>query len=64
MMPQNNVSVTDPAGDYEDWIELYNNTGSSIDLSGYYLTDQPTADPMKYEIPDGTTMDANGYLII
>lgn len=64
MMPQNNVSVTDPAGDYEDWIELYNNTGSSIDLSGYYLSDQPTANPTKYQIPEGTTIDANGYLII
>ncbi|NOQ71354.1 MAG: T9SS type A sorting domain-containing protein [Crocinitomix sp.] len=64
MMPQNNVSVTDPAGDFEDWIELYNNTGSSIDLSGYYLSDQPTADPTKYQIPDGTTIDANAYLII
>lgn len=64
MMPQNNVSVTDPSGDYDDWIELYNNTGASIDLSGYYLSDQPTADPTKYQIPEGTTIDANGYLII
>ncbi|MFT5821968.1 MAG: hypothetical protein ACI8ZM_003224 [Crocinitomix sp.] len=64
MMSQNNVSVTDPSGDYEDWIELYNTTGSSIDLSGYYLSDQPTADPTKYQIPDGTTIDANAYLII
>jgi spore coat protein CotH len=64
MMPQNNVSITDPAGDYEDWIELYNNTDASIDVSGYYLSDQPSANPTKYEIPEGTTIDANGYLII
>ena len=24
-------------GDYEDWVELYNNSASSIDLNGFYL---------------------------
>lgn len=64
LMPLNNVSATDQDDEYDDWIELYNTTGSAIDLSGYYLSDQPNADPTKWQIPDGTTIGANDYLII
>lgn len=64
MMPQNEVSVADQDGEYDDWIELFNTTGSSIDLSGYYLSDRPNAEPLMWQIPEGTTIDANGYLTI
>ena len=38
----NNVSAnTDPAGEYDDWIELYNPTSSPVLLTGRYLTDKP-----------------------
>jgi hypothetical protein len=30
-----------PDYNYEDWIELYNAGSSSVDLEGYYLTDDP-----------------------
>ena len=53
----------DQDGEYDDWIELYNNTSSSIDLSGYYLTDD-ASDLTQYQIPSGTSIPANGYLII
>ncbi len=62
VMPKNNGTVPDEEGKYEDWIELYNNTGSAIDLTGYYLSDD-LADPNKWQFPD-TSIAANGYLII
>ena len=31
---------TDENGDYEDWIEIYNNTNTSIDLNGFYISDK------------------------
>lgn len=46
----------------EDWIELYNTSGSSVNIGGYFLSDKPT-NPTKWEIPAGTIMPANGYLI-
>ncbi len=46
----------------EDWIELYNNSGSSIDISGYFLSDDE-ANPTKWEIPAGTIISAYGYLV-
>ncbi len=63
LMAQNNTTVTDEAGDYEDWIELYNNNSTPVDLSGYYITDT-SAQLTKWQIPAGTTIPANGYLII
>lgn len=63
LMAQNNTTITDEAGDYEDWIELYNNNATPVDLSGYYLTDT-SAQLTKWQIPAGTIIPANGYLII
>ncbi len=48
---------------YEDWIELYNTTGSAINLSGYFLSDDITA-LAKFPIPAGTTIGPNGVLLI
>ncbi len=48
---------------FSDWIELHNNSSSSIDISGYYLSDDE-ATPQKWSIPSGTTLSAGQYLII
>ena len=39
-MASNSTTARDQDGEYDDWIELYNNSSSAIDLSGYYLTDR------------------------
>lgn len=45
-----------------DWIELYNTTGSTIDISGWYLSDNVS--PLtKYTIPNETTISAYGYKV-
>jgi len=51
------------AGDATDWIELANNGSQAVDLSGWHLTDQASL-PAQWRIPDGTTIPANGYLVI
>jgi spore coat protein CotH len=58
-----NLIHFDEAKDLEDWIELYNYSTASVDLSGYFLSDNPTQ-IKKWEIPKGTTIDSKGYLII
>jgi len=52
----------DNDGEYDDWIELYNNSDEAISLSGYYLTDD-VAELSKWAFPD-LTIAANSYLII
>ncbi|HKQ38578.1 MAG TPA: lamin tail domain-containing protein, partial [Verrucomicrobiae bacterium] len=52
-------SSTPPLRDY---IELYNSTAATIDISGWYLTDDPTF-PWKFRIPDGTTLGSGAYMV-
>lgn len=48
-----------------DWIELHNTTGASINIGGWYLSDNDSDDPnrMKYRIADGVSIPANGYVV-
>ena len=62
VMASNTMTVTDEEGVYEDWFELYNNSNQAVDLSGYFLTDNPD-NLTKYTIPVGVSIPANGYLI-
>lgn len=62
-MASNDVTQADQDGDYDDWIELYNNSSSAIDLEGYSLSDD-AEELMEWTFPAGTEIPANGYLIV
>ncbi len=49
-----------PLGQGNDWIELYNPTDASVNLAGWYLSDDP-AEPRQWAIP-ATTIPAHGYV--
>lgn len=57
----NEVQSNDPSGG-PDWVELANPTAEVLDISGLVLKDSEGKDP--YTIPDGTTIPANGFLVI
>lgn len=63
LMASNSVTVSDEEGNYEDWVELYNNNDFDVDLKGYYLSDD-TNEPDKWQFSANTIIEANGYLII
>jgi hypothetical protein len=67
LMASNNDTITDPQGQYDDWIEIYNSGGNPIDVGGMYLTDD-LSEPMMWRIPadksSWTTIPAGGYLLI
>ncbi len=48
---------------FSDWIELYNETNTTVDLGGTFLSDDPK-NPKKWRIPDDTTLPPHGYLRI
>ncbi|TXF90269.1 T9SS type A sorting domain-containing protein [Neolewinella aurantiaca] len=62
-MASNDTTMSDQDGDFDDWIELYNNTSESISLDGFYLSDD-LGELTKWTFPAGTTIAGNGYLII
>lgn len=62
-LADNEAGATDPNGQHEDWIELYNTTASPILLSGAYLSDK-SDNLQKWPFPSTATIPANGYLLI
>ena len=62
-MASNDETEADQDGEFDDWIELYNNGTSSIALDGYFLSDN-FENLMKWEFPEGTSIDADGYLMV
>lgn len=56
-------SIADQAGDFDDWIEIYNKTDHTINLSDAYLSDDP-ANLLKWRFPIGTTVGPDGYKIV
>ncbi|HMA65495.1 MAG TPA: chitobiase/beta-hexosaminidase C-terminal domain-containing protein, partial [Chitinispirillaceae bacterium] len=49
--------------DFSDWIELYNNSDTTVNLKGYYLSDKLN-NSTKWPIPDGATIAPKGFLVI
>ena len=62
IMSSNRCTIRDEDGDYSDWIELYNSGTNAIDLTGYWLSDDPT-NPLKWEFP-AVTIKPGEYLLI
>ena len=63
IMAQNTTTVVDQDGEYEDWVELFNNTNTTLSLDNLFMSD--TADNLiKWQFPTGTTIEPNGYLIV
>ncbi len=61
-MASNNGALLDAYGDGSDWVELFNTTSQSLDLSDYYLTDD-AQDLEKYRLP-AVNLDAGGTLVV
>ena len=55
------LTHTDPP--LEDAVELYNPTGVTVSIGGWYLSNS-ALDPRKYRFPDGTSVPAHGYLVV
>lgn len=50
LVSYNVVGCTDASGAHDDWIELFNTTGSPLNLEGLYITDDP-ANHLKCALP-------------
>lgn len=62
VMSSNSFTIADEDGDYEDWIELHNHGNVSVNLEGWFLSDD-YENPQRWEIP-AIIIPANGYVLI
>ncbi|MCI0493726.1 CotH kinase family protein, partial [candidate division KSB1 bacterium] len=61
-MASNATAIYDEAGQYDDWIEIYNAESADVSLQGFYLTDD-LKNPKKWAFPN-IEIPARGYLLI
>ncbi len=66
-MAVNKGILADEAGEFDDWIEVFNASGHPVDLAGFYLSDD-SDDATLWQIlpaPNGETIiPAGGYVIV
>lgn len=61
-MASNARALADETGAYPDWLELYNSESTSVNLDGWYLTQNPSV-LNKWRIP-AVTLPPYGFLVI
>ena len=62
VMASNGSTIADEFGLYPDWIELYNPGDETIDLTGYFLSDDMD-NPRRWQFPHGK-IEPGGFLIV
>lgn len=61
-MAKNDTTIQDNTGAYSDWVELYNNSNESINLGGYFLSDD-LGNATKWAFPD-VEIESQGFYLI
>lgn len=62
VLADNGSILADPAGEFDDWVELYNRGDVPIQLAGYHLSDDPE-DPLAYALPELSLAPGGHYLV-
>ena len=61
-LASNDTTNMDEAGEFDDWLELYNAGNEATNIGGFFLTDN--ADNLtKWLIPEGTVMQSQSFLL-
>lgn len=63
----NETTIADGQGDYDDWVEIYNDSNITADIGGYYITDDfntPDLNQIPPNRPAQTQIAPHGYGLI
>lgn len=63
LLASNTTGLADEAGEFEDWVEVYNGGREALDVSGWTLTDDPDVD-VPWALPAGTVIESDGALVV
>jgi hypothetical protein len=67
ILASNTLTLPDEQGEYDDWFELYNASGDSLDIGGLCFTDdedEPCRWQLPLHFPEKTTLPPHGFLLI
>ncbi len=63
VMASNDEVIASSTQEFTDWIEIYNSSAETVDLSGYGLSDN-LGRARKWQFPDGTLIMPGQYLLV
>lgn len=63
VLASNEAAEADSAGEYDDWIEIYNNGETIVSLDGFYLSDTED-EPTLFQFPAGQGIEVGGFLAV
>ena len=61
LLAVNDTIISDEAGDFDDWFELYNPEDAEVDLTGWTITDD-YAGKVPAPLPAGAVLQPGGHL--
>lgn len=64
ILASNGAGIQDDAGEFEDWVELWNSGAAPVDLGGLWLSDGGGAWQIPAGFPEVTTVPAGGFLVL
>ena len=67
LQADNETTIADGQGDYDDWFEIYNDSQITADVGGLYVTDDfniPDLNQIPANCPAQTAIEPHGYLLI
>lgn len=59
----NDTIIYDKVGEYNDYVEIYNSSSETIDISGFCLSDNKSR-LARYTFPQGSVIESGGYLVL
>lgn len=62
IMASNTSALQDEDGDYSDWLEIHNGSNTTVNLGGWYLSDNPDL-PAKWALPS-VDLPAGHFLLV
>ncbi len=63
VLASNDTSQADGAGEFDDWVEIYNNGDTIVSLDGFYLSDTED-EPTLFQFPAGQGIEVGGFLAV
>jgi hypothetical protein len=63
LLARNAVTNTDDAGEFDDWVEIFNGGTEPIALTGLHLSDDAAA-PARWPFPEGDPLEPGAYLLV
>jgi len=63
IQPSNLTTAQDGAGDFDDWVEVFNYGGEELALDDFFLTDNRRR-PQKWRFPAGLVLPPGGRIVV